>query len=879
MLGPDTADKGDVGELPRYLPVEKFSAYQNEGEWLFGGRNNKLRIKNIYKEKRSCKTAVSALTKMQQLLQNGSPKWKEKELLMIQEYHNLPLALMKSAEQTRRDDLVRLIQRKMPDKDTSDALVALLTEQLFDTDSIENDMDLHDKWACSNIHSALHEDEDIMEDIQTYLSPQKTKEFDDYQLELFKFFFMQTDIRQIEIKNVDDLPDKLRFLFFDDDDKLSLDPISRLLPMVQSVGFTDFKLDDLRQSRAAFIECIKSWAISHDTASQATSQINCIELRSEYQARDDPLVKDLVEDTQRDLENYGWSLKYKFEDNHYHRIIAERIQKFQIDVTNYIIRRFELSLNEDLETLSEISVNERERAIQVFLGEKCGLNALKQIRFSVDIMDRNVTANENNESILKFKMTIFGEKDTLEDDVKEIELILSDENIAGKTIQLESLSIPVHSINKCTDLSLADGAMKEMKRLIAMKEKFEEIRDPLRVTAAEATKPWTEERYQNVVLRRKELQEQQLQMIKNFMSSIESLLKANELQWKEHVLERVEQLRSRKAFRRYFRSLEMDEVKVRNYYSLHEVLQNMFLDDDKNLSLRFICDLLPKLRTVAFIDISTEEMRNHIKDFAGVIVKIKEDGKGRNLKEVDFESVEDLEGTEDDDIRRKIERHKRELNVLRWSLKYRFDGQRHVISMREGDVNAIEAVGGIEEAIKIAAKLKTEEKYKGKRLKAMRGGHYFQMSLGKQCLSLECDAKTVTVDESKEEEVNGPAKTATIHLADDLDTASTFQFEPYEQGATGEYFIYGTYPQDKGMGLIMSDAMHLLGIFAVQVCVVNDDLWFCTIRKTEKRGDKDGGFWFGDNESVQYEKGLSASTKDVFIMMKVNRPRHGCIMQ
>ena len=892
-LIPAASDDDPSAELPRYLPVDALSAF-NEKEWLFGGKNVKFRIKDIYSKSvtkaTSSTTAVSALTKMQRLLQNKEPQWRTKELSMIEEYCKLPLASMKNEEQTKRDDLVRLIGGKT-DSSTADAFAEFLIKQEIDSDHIEysvlNDMDLlvvgeyADQFTkdCGDTLVKWKGNKKVKKELKNFLKP-KTKELSEFELELFKFFFMQTDIREIEIKNVYGLPDKLRFLFFEDG-ALSLNPISRLLPMVQSVGFTEFKVDDLRKSRSNFIECIKSWANTHDAKSQKTSQINCIELRSEYQVRDDPFVRELVDKHRSDLEQCGWSLKYKWEeDTHYHRIIAERAQTFQVQITNHIIRQFVLSLSKKPESLMEISVDEKQRAMNMFLGEQCGLNRLKHIRFSVDIVQLDDEESKNDDAIIKFKMTVFGEKDSLKDGVQKIESILTDENITGKSIQIESLSIPVRSIKESSDVSLADKAMRETQKLIATRKKFKEIRDPLRATAVEAKETWTEEREQNVVLRRRELQEQQLQMIKNFMSKVENLLKGNALvEWQQNVLEQVEQLRSRKAFRRYFRSMEMDEVKVRNYYNLCQELQNMFLDvDSEKLSLRFIVDLLPKLRTVSFIDIPVEKMRDNVRDFAGVILKIKEDGKGGRLKEVYFESVDDDERKEEDDvIRKEIEGHKRELNVLRWSLKYVFNGHHHVISMEEGDVNAIEAVGGIKKAAEIALKLKTEGKYKGKRLKAMRGGGYFQMSLGKQCLSLECDAKTVTEDESKEKEASVQTRTATIHLTEDLTVASTFQFVPRDNGVTnGKYFVYGTYQQDEEKGLTMENQRHLLGLFTVEVCVVNDDLWFCTIQKS---GEKDGGFWFGDQQYVQYETGLSDSKKDVFIMMEVDCPRHGCIMQ
>ena len=889
-LTPDASEDA-TEELPRYLPVKTLSCFEGEDEWLFGGKSAKFKIKSIHNKKVTKKIgnkfAVSALTKMQQLLQNGDPEWKPSELSLIDQYRNMPLTLMKTEEQTIRDDMLRSI--RMMDNGASEAFSTFLAEHELDSDCIEYDVkepeiksngnndrieyDVKKPKEWSNIYRILGGREDAVEEIKKYFIPPKNKELRGYKLELFKFFFMQTDIREIEIKNVYGLRDELRFLFFDDDNKLSLYPISRLLPMVHSVGFTNFELEDMRRRCTEFIKCIEKWL---ERCGSSSRKIDCIEFRSEYcEKPDDLTIKETVEQYSGDFrEKHGWSLKYHWLGNHYHRIVAERTEEVDGQTAGYKVLTFELSLDADPEVLSSRAEKDIEEAIHELL-ELCGVS--KRFYFDVHIPDDDKADYENENAIIKFKMEIQGENEKSDNDVEEILNILKHAEITRQMIQLDSLYIPVNSLKDCTDISLAGTEIQEKKALVAAEEKSKNIRNPLRVTAAEAGKPWTEQRQQSVLLRRKELQEQALQMMKNFMSNIESLLKANVIEWQQDVLEQVEQLRNRRSFRRYFRSMEMDEVKVKNFYNLREELQRLFLGDDQTLSLHFICDLLPKLRTVRFIDIPINEMKNHIGQFMDVIIKIRGDKRGASLKEVDFESGEVDDGTADEDIQREIEGHKRKLNEMRWSVKYKFNGQHHVISLREGGVNAIEAVGGIEEANKIAEKLKKDGSYNGKKLEAMTGQHYFQMSLGSKCLTLKRELKTKNVDESKEES-NDQSKTATIHLTTELRTASTFLFEPCDgNSANGQYFIHGTYQQDEEKGLIMSNDTYLLGIFTIKKCVVNKDLWFCTIQKS---GDQDGGFWI-ENEvenCVHYEMGLSAS-KDVFIMMEVDRPRHGCIMQ
>ena len=520
-LIPDALANDDSDKLPRYLPFEEFSDFVPERQWLFGGKNTKFRIKDIYKgdirKETSSSIAVSALTKMEQLLQNGGPRWTEKELSMIREYCNLPLALMKSEEQTRRDDLMCIIREKVNEIETSDSFVAFLMDHLFDSDAIEDDIDLFNEGHSSHILGSLKSDEVVMEEINKYLNP-KTQHFSEYELKLFKVLFMRTDFREIEIKNVDNLPDELRYLFFEDD-TLSLDPISRLLPMVQSVGFTDFKSDDMRQRCNEFINCIQSWI---QTRKSSSRQIHHIEFRSQYcESRDDFSIEDSVKEYSGNVQgHYGWKLKYQWLNGHYHRIVAERSDKAKVQLLDDNVHLFQLSLDADPETLSEISVNEKKEAICSLMRE-CGL---ERLRFSVEIIDGDDVENEKENAVIKFKMTILDEENTLEQEGHDIERMMSYAEIQGKILHFESRLIAADSLIECTDESLAGRALKEEMTMIAAEKKRKEIRDPLQVMVSEAKKPWTDERQQNVLLLRKEAREQALRMMKEIKLDIESPL-------------------------------------------------------------------------------------------------------------------------------------------------------------------------------------------------------------------------------------------------------------------------------------------------------------------------------------------------------------------
>ena len=90
-LGTEQDEDVDGDEIPRYVPVEDISAYPEETEYLFSGNQNKFKLVDIY----DCRTSkwhtyeLSAIGNFQKMLQNGNPKWTNKEILRIKEYVRL----------------------------------------------------------------------------------------------------------------------------------------------------------------------------------------------------------------------------------------------------------------------------------------------------------------------------------------------------------------------------------------------------------------------------------------------------------------------------------------------------------------------------------------------------------------------------------------------------------------------------------------------------------------------------------------------------------------------------------------------------------------------------------------------------------------------
>ena len=93
-LASDADEDCNDDEVPRYVPVQDISAFPEETEYLFSGNQNKFKLIDI----KDCKTnkwhkhEMAALGNFQDMLQNGNPKWTEKQISMIQEYVQLVIA-------------------------------------------------------------------------------------------------------------------------------------------------------------------------------------------------------------------------------------------------------------------------------------------------------------------------------------------------------------------------------------------------------------------------------------------------------------------------------------------------------------------------------------------------------------------------------------------------------------------------------------------------------------------------------------------------------------------------------------------------------------------------------------------------------------------
>ena len=188
-------------------------------------------------------------------------------------------------------------------------------------------------------------------------------------LELFQLFFQNVDIMDIELQNIHDVHEELRFLIENERGQLSVIPICNFLPRARSVAFTGISLNDLEQRGDEYMRCIREYI-----ESAASRSLRSIEFRSRYlpEISEFEEIKQSFEERQFDdeseekesghLGHRGWGLSFECHSEHYLRInVFER-------------KKNETEQKEEAERLmaqqDEMEANQRE------LEHELGLNLL-----------------------------------------------------------------------------------------------------------------------------------------------------------------------------------------------------------------------------------------------------------------------------------------------------------------------------------------------------------------------------------------------------------------------------------------------------------------------------------------------------------------------
>ena len=275
----DGDSEDDLDGIPRYISVQDISAFDEEIEFLFSGNQNKFKLVDIYdcRTQKWHKSEISALDKFQQMLQNGNPKWKKKEILRIQEY-------------------VQLITAEY-------AIFIFLCMQFSFISSI----------LLYLVYSSLSDGE------------VKARHLSRFALELMEYFCKHSELTEVAINDIYNAEPELRKLFGVGDDgfHFSFSIISKLIPSLQFVLLCGLKLEMMEKHGREYIECIRSWIKNAEN-----ENVRRIVFRSEMiQGPQDAELAALVQEHRKEFNEMGWALRYRFKNDDYHHIMVQRMER------------------------------------------------------------------------------------------------------------------------------------------------------------------------------------------------------------------------------------------------------------------------------------------------------------------------------------------------------------------------------------------------------------------------------------------------------------------------------------------------------------------------------------------------------------------------
>ena len=420
-LSADVVEESKDDHLPKYVPVERFSAFSQEKEFLFHGERCKLQIRNIYEghvaKSTSHRTELSALNVFQKMLENEKIEWKcfQNELLMIQEYIRLTIAKFVNA-------------------------FPLSTSVVIDA--------FYFVSCCFS--GAL-----------------RRQLLSSFGLKLFEFFCGNEKRKEIQVRLNHDFDGPLNDMFFDDDGRISLLRISGVLPKVSNVALTALSEIDLLERCGRHIESL----MNLDSATSSNIQI--VEFRSVFYQKTQANIKieEFVQKKTKSLFAVGWFIDYDCFDGHFHRITTTRMNNDQggksekVSISTPINTRSnhddtaeaadlnlrELILDADSEIMQSLSEENQSEfgmaAVRAFWKQK-----------DMDLMANAIAVKVRD--VQKGSIRILYELIPLEiNGCNAKEITFERDNEAVETVMVDSMVFPVKKHEENVELSLAKHTM------------------------------------------------------------------------------------------------------------------------------------------------------------------------------------------------------------------------------------------------------------------------------------------------------------------------------------------------------------------------------------------------------------------------------------
>ena len=304
----------------------------------------------------------------------------------------------------------------------------------------------------------------------------------DFGIKLMEYFFAKWDQNEILVVDPSALPPALRQLFCGENGKMSLIPISKLVPQITTVTVTRIGLIDITKNAKEYIESIREWAM-HCEAATTPDTFCRVEFRSAAQKglRKEFTVNSVVDEFEDELAAKGWSLQYECKGNQ-HSISSQRInvavdtEAADIDIDPATTRSFELSLDVDPILVAQFSDDEKrefgEIAVQSVVGE---VDVEEGVNVEVDPL----TADRNGVKI-PYRVIV---ADAATSTIGEVVQCIEETADFVDHIEFKSMMLPVHGHEATTDLSFTERLLKDDADKMAKKEEDEKLTATLQEVA------------------------------------------------------------------------------------------------------------------------------------------------------------------------------------------------------------------------------------------------------------------------------------------------------------------------------------------------------------------------------------------------------------
>ena len=262
----------------------------------------------------------------------------------------------------------------------------------------------------------------------------------------------------------------LKDIFLDEKSQISLSNVSKVLPAVQCIAFTDFSEDDLMERCAEYIANVM------ESVPSDSPQIQQVEFRSVNQEKSRPNseIEDVVEEKAKALSVKGWSLNYECYGGHFHSITLKRLE-YEIpteleakatwtpsnneikddDAEVFHSKQMELTLDVDSEMMDSMSEEEKSEfaksAVVSFWNQK---NVILGTAFGIGCFILGTLAGS-------LRIVYHLVSDQVQAADSTVDFIVESNDEAVETVEVDSMVFPISKHQKTENLSLGERSMTE----------------------------------------------------------------------------------------------------------------------------------------------------------------------------------------------------------------------------------------------------------------------------------------------------------------------------------------------------------------------------------------------------------------------------------